>query len=144
MTDLEKLKASAEAATPGPWFVSGSRVRMVGGDWHSINRYDEAKKRDQNIACAGFDPRTGEGLSDAKFIALANPAAILALLSRLASAEKALEPFSEFAGVVFERNFNKPDVVCRMSDVHGYRYELFAKDFFAARAHFQQEQTDHE
>lgn len=51
-----------------PWFVSGVRFRMNGGEWHSINRYDESKKQDMNIACVGYDPRTGDGLSDAHFI----------------------------------------------------------------------------
>uniref|UniRef100_A0A9E8CQ93 Uncharacterized protein n=1 Tax=Bosea sp. NBC_00436 TaxID=2969620 RepID=A0A9E8CQ93_9HYPH len=37
----------------------------------SVNRYDEAKKQDQNIACVGFDPRTGDGLADARLIAAA-------------------------------------------------------------------------
>jgi hypothetical protein len=44
---------------------------MNGGEWHSINRYDDKKSRDENIACVGFDPRTGVGLSDAKLIAAA-------------------------------------------------------------------------
>lgn len=57
--------------TPGPWFVSGVRFRMNGGEWHSINRYDEAKKQDENIACVGFDPRNGAGLTDARLIAAA-------------------------------------------------------------------------
>ncbi|CAM5769718.1 hypothetical protein [Bosea minatitlanensis] len=59
------------ASTKGPWFVSGVRFRMNGGEWHSVNRYDEAKKQDQNIACVGFDPRTGDGLADARLIAAA-------------------------------------------------------------------------
>jgi hypothetical protein len=54
--------------TPTPWFVSGVRFRMNGGEWQSINRYDEAKKRDENIACIGYDARTGVGLKDAHFI----------------------------------------------------------------------------
>jgi hypothetical protein len=54
--------------TETPWFVSGVRFRMNGSEWHSINRYDEAKKRDENIACVGYDPRTGLGHADAHFI----------------------------------------------------------------------------
>jgi hypothetical protein len=54
--------------TPTPWFVSGVRFRMNGGEWHSINRYDETLKRDENIACVGYDSRTGVGLPDAHFI----------------------------------------------------------------------------
>lgn len=54
--------------TPTPWFVSGVRFRMNGGEWQSINRYDEAAKRDENIACVGYDPRNGLGQADANFI----------------------------------------------------------------------------
>ena len=36
--------------TPGPWFVSGIRFKMNGGNWISVNRYDEANKQDENIA----------------------------------------------------------------------------------------------
>jgi hypothetical protein len=44
---------------------------MNGGEWHSINRYDEARKQDENVAVVGYDPRTGVGLSDARLIAAA-------------------------------------------------------------------------
>ena len=57
--------------TPGPWFVSGVRYRMNGGEWHNVNRYNEATKKDDNIACVGYDPRTGDGMSDARLIAAA-------------------------------------------------------------------------
>jgi hypothetical protein len=67
---IEVLKAAKEH-TAGPWFVSGVRFKMNGGEWHSINRYDEANKRDQNIACVGYDPRTGDGMLDARLIAAA-------------------------------------------------------------------------
>lgn len=62
---------TAHTPTPGPWFVSGVRFRMDGGEWHNVNRYDEALKRDENIACVGYDPRTGVGLADAHLIAAA-------------------------------------------------------------------------
>lgn len=54
--------------TPTPWFLSGVRFRMNGGEWQSINRYDDSKKQDENIACVGYDPRTGVGFADAAFI----------------------------------------------------------------------------
>lgn len=57
--------------TEGPWFVSGVRFRMNGGEWHSVNHYNEELKKDENIACVGFDPRTGKGLSDARLISAA-------------------------------------------------------------------------
>lgn len=57
--------------TPGPWFRSGVRFRMDGGEWHSVNRYDEVSKKDKNIACVSYDPRTGDGFADANLIAAA-------------------------------------------------------------------------
>lgn len=67
----EGREKAGRAWTPGPWFVSGVRFRMNGGHWHSVNRYDESKKRDENVACVGYDPRTGIGFADARLIASA-------------------------------------------------------------------------
>jgi len=47
--DIDALRKGLEGVTPGPWFVSGVRFRMNGGEWHNVNRYDEARKRDENI-----------------------------------------------------------------------------------------------
>ncbi|WP_434733713.1 hypothetical protein NL154_05435 [Rhizobium sp. YTUHZ044] len=64
-----------------------------------------------------------------------------ALFKRLHAAEsrcedlvKALEPFSKFAGPVFERNFNNDDPVDTITDSDGEQVTLFARDYFAARA----------
>ncbi|MBB5663221.1 hypothetical protein GGE68_001397 [Rhizobium leguminosarum] len=62
---------SPTKTTPGPWFVSGVRIKMDRQEWHGIARYNEDKKQDETIACVGFDPRTGLGLADAKLIAAA-------------------------------------------------------------------------
>lgn len=51
-----------------PWFLSGVRFKMNGGNWQSINRYDENKKQDENIALVGYDTRTGGGRTDALYI----------------------------------------------------------------------------
>lgn len=56
------------------------------------------------------------------------------LEAKLAAAEKALEPFSKFAGAVFERNFNNTDVIFEISASDGGVLELTGKDFFEARA----------
>lgn len=79
--------------TPGPWFVSGVRFRMNGGEWISVNRYNEAAKSDDNIACIGFDPRTGAGRRDAFLIAAAPDlyAALERAAGTLAMARERLE-----------------------------------------------------
>lgn len=63
----------------GPWFVSGVRFKMNGGEWHSVNRYNEALKYDENMACVGYDPRDGAGLAEARLIA-ASPDLYAALM----------------------------------------------------------------
>jgi hypothetical protein len=78
--DIQELKRLAEAATGGPWFVSGVRFRMNGGEWHEVNHYNEALKKDEHICCVGYDARTGEGRSEALYIAAASPSTILALI----------------------------------------------------------------
>lgn len=57
--------------TPGPWMVGGVRGKVERQSVHSIIRYDETKKRDEEIACVWFDDKTGLGLSDARLIAAA-------------------------------------------------------------------------
>jgi hypothetical protein len=71
--------------TPTPWFVSGVRFRMNGSEWQSVNRYDEALKRDENVACVGYDPRNGAGAADAHFIvkAVNNHRALVDLVQTL-------------------------------------------------------------
>ena len=66
--ELEKL---LKAGTPTPWFVGGVRFKMNGGEWHGIMSYNEAKKQDDNVCLVGYDPRTGEGHSDARLICAA-------------------------------------------------------------------------
>jgi hypothetical protein len=78
--------------TKGPWFVSGVRFRMNGGNWHSVNRYDEATKSDDNICCVGYDPRTGVGLADARLIAAA-PDLLAALKAVVSVADRATVEF---------------------------------------------------
>ncbi|WGJ07467.1 hypothetical protein [Brucella intermedia] len=59
---------------------------------------------------------------------------VATLEAKIAAAEKALEPFSKFAGAVFERNFNNADVIFEISASDGGVLELTGKDFFEARA----------
>ena len=51
------------------------------------------------------------------------------LEAKLAAAEKALEPFSKYAGMLFERNFNNTDIINAFGE-----HRLTARDFFEARA----------
>ena len=74
MSDIsptDKLRELLAAATPGPWFVAGVRVKLDRQDTHAICKYDETAKRDTNIANVWYDTKTGLGHADAAMIAMA-------------------------------------------------------------------------
>jgi hypothetical protein len=89
VTDIDKLRALAEQATPGPWCVRDNpdgmfEVARVGVP-HSFH------------ASAGLSvvtdnsPMTSSVRRDVEFIATANPTAVLALLDELAALRKVAE-----------------------------------------------------
>lgn len=59
---------------------------------------------------------------------------ISSLQKRCEELEAALEPFSKFAGVVFERNFDNDDPIDTMTACDGKQVTLFGRDYFKARA----------
>ena len=82
--DINKLRRLAQAATPGPWYVTGK-----------LTRYVEARIDGELIqevaACGPTKADGGYGLqqeANASLIAAANPATISELLDRLEAAEK--------------------------------------------------------
>lgn len=79
ITELaQSLKAAAEKATPGPWGVARDSKTLVSNQSHPIATVSDAMHR--MLA----DGSTGK---DAEFIALANPANILALVEALEKAQ---------------------------------------------------------
>ena len=86
MTDLAKLKELAEA-------VHETWIKCDRGDYGDYDgNCNIILDKGHNFRIAAvFDE------DDAAFIAAANPAAILALISRLEEAEKALAPFADIA-----------------------------------------------
>lgn len=80
ITELaQSLKAAAEKATPGPWGVARDGKTLVSNQSHPIATVSDAMHR--MLA----DGSTGK---DAEFIALANPANILALVEALEKAQQ--------------------------------------------------------
>ncbi|HCB0972350.1 TPA: ead/Ea22-like family protein [Klebsiella pneumoniae] len=83
MTDItelaQSLKAAAEKATPGPWGVARDGKTLVSNQSHPIATVSDAMHR--MLA----DGSTGK---DAEFIALVNPANILALVDALEKAQR--------------------------------------------------------
>ncbi|HBM3194588.1 TPA: ead/Ea22-like family protein [Klebsiella michiganensis] len=79
ITELaQSLKAAAEKATPGPWEVARDGKTLVSNQSHPIATVSDAMHRMLT------DGSTGK---DAEFIALANPANILALVEALEKAQ---------------------------------------------------------
>jgi hypothetical protein len=82
--DIDKLRRLAQAATPGPWYVTGKLTRYVearidGGLIQEVAACGPTKADD------GYGPQQE---ANARLIAAANPAAISELLDRLEAAEK--------------------------------------------------------
>ncbi len=79
--NTDKLRAVAEGATPGPWAVDGDFLVTLDPIERDYERCALADLRYFHL------PRND---ANAAFIAAANPAVVLALLSRLDRYEKAL------------------------------------------------------
>ena len=84
MIDINELRRLAQAATPGPWYVTGKLTRYVearidGGLIQEVAACGPTK------ADGGYGPQQE---ANARLIAAANPAAISELLDRLEEAEK--------------------------------------------------------
>ena len=82
--DTNELRRLAQAATPGPWYVTGKLTRYVealidGGLIQEVAACGPTK------ADGGYGPQQE---ANARLIATANPAAISELLDRLEAAEK--------------------------------------------------------
>lgn len=88
-SDLQALRVTAEAATPGPWETLGGYVEGVYG----------GEVTPQSVNCmsycyGGSVERMSD--ADATHIATFDPPTILALLSRLEAAEKVIEDAQAF------------------------------------------------
>ena len=82
--DINKLRRLAQAATPGPWYVTGKLTRYVEAriDGWLIQ---EVAACGPTKADGGYGPQQE---ANARLIAAANPATISELLDRLEAAEK--------------------------------------------------------
>ena len=80
MTADKELRKLAEAATPGPWIATKHGV-VVGG---AVRVYENGCAQDQLFMCCvvGLD-NTGNQLTNAAYIAAANPGAVIELLDTI-------------------------------------------------------------
>ena len=95
-TDLEAIKQAAQAATPGPWeweADDGSLLTLWAkdavGHGFILSCYRCKKCQERDDICLWPNKE------NSKFIALANPAAVLALCERMERAEEALQDLYE-------------------------------------------------
>lgn len=94
------------------------------GDKASITAFHEMKNRGEQIDV--YKRAYDQNEAALKARAEAAEAEVKRLRERL-------KPFSEFAGVLFERNFNRTDSVAEMTDVDNIPHLIFAGSFFDAR-----------
>ena len=91
--DIKQLRELAQAATKGPWKHLQSGRGYENYVYALDARYDVSWAGESPVKVAYFphDPYGLRDALDAAYIAAASPDAILALLSRLESAERALD-----------------------------------------------------
>lgn len=141
-------KALEAGPTPGEWGTEQDRERpqihRVMGESTVVEGLDGICEPDR------MNDRTfEESRMNMAFIASCNPVAMTAVLAEIdrlkAENERmrqALEPFSKYAGPIFERNFNVGDVVSSIIASDGGEAMLLAGDFFIARAALKGETHD--
>lgn len=116
MTDLKKLRALAEKATPGRWSLKTNvHPETNGMSWGFLTGPS------QNITWSDNKPST---VRDAEFIATANPQAIIELLDRLERYEKALRFYAdEKSWRVTREDELHQAIMTIVGDVDSYGYQ---------------------
>lgn len=99
MDKLSELKAAAMAATPGPWFV---HEKPCEDGNYGIDTSDNEWAAEA-VVWWGFARESIWREEDARFIAAANPAAVLALLAELEAKDKRIAELSRLLAHNIER-----------------------------------------
>lgn len=89
MTDLKKLRELAEAATPGPWEVSGTGQQVLK---EADVTYGNQRICETNSMASHYPGKTSCWKNIA-FIAAANPETVIALIDRIEKLEEALRVY---------------------------------------------------
>lgn len=90
MTDLKKLRELAEAATPGPWEVSGTGQQVLK---EADVPYGNQRICETNSMASHYPGKTSCWKNIA-FIAAANPETVIALLDRIEKLERIAKDFT--------------------------------------------------
>ncbi|RNT55562.1 ead/Ea22-like family protein [Klebsiella pneumoniae] len=106
ITELaQRMKAAAEKATPGPWYVHDKPCEDGN---YGIDTSDKEFLAEA-VVWWGFARQSIWREEDAKYIALANPANILALVEALEKSEKTSEARREAIGITHKRAARERD-----------------------------------
>lgn len=106
--NLDTLRKTAEAATPGPWTHEPYEAQNQNGDYFGGWLLDA----DGEYVVADVSDRDGA------FMAAANPETVLALLSRVEKAEQAVQRVRE---ALRDREYDEPGHGDIISTSHIYR-----------------------
>lgn len=148
---IEAIEKAMEGVTPGRWgqYHPSYAPEAEGAPFstwdssHDVSAMEDGKHIKR---IATFKHATDAAYLDAcspdrmrEVLALARQAEALQRENaekdaRIAALEAGIRPFSKYAGVVFERNFNSSDPVDTMTATDGAVSTLYARDFFSARA----------
>ncbi|STS80773.1 Ead domain protein [Klebsiella pneumoniae] len=119
MTDITELaqsmKAAAKKATPGPWALARDRKTVVSNQSHPIANLSDAMHR--MLA----DGTTGQ---DAEFIALANPANILALVEALEKAQRYIEELRDWNAGLAQESCERQQLISELEPIRAAAEKL--------------------
>ncbi|MDE4610592.1 ead/Ea22-like family protein [Klebsiella pneumoniae] len=119
ITELaQSLKAAAEKATPGQWVAFTDTATRT----FSVHTPDDARC-ENIIKWAGFDCQKN-AKSNAKFIALANPANILALVEALEKAQRYIEELRDWNAGLAQESCERQQLISELEPIRAAAEKL--------------------
>ncbi len=114
ITELaQSLKAAAEKATPGPWYVHDKPCEDGN---YGIDTSDKEFLAEA-VVWWGFARQSIWREEDAKYIALANPANILALVEALEKAQRYIEELREWNAGLAQESFERQQLISELEPI---------------------------
>ncbi|MCZ5053776.1 ead/Ea22-like family protein [Klebsiella pneumoniae] len=121
ITELaQSLKAAAEKATPGPWYVHDKPCEDGN---YGIDTSDKEFLAEA-VVWWGFARQSIWREEDAKYIALANPANILALVEALEKAQRYIEELREWNAGLAQESFERQQLISELEPIRAAAEKL--------------------
>ncbi|MEA4394729.1 ead/Ea22-like family protein [Klebsiella pneumoniae] len=124
MTDITELaqsmKAAAEKATPGPWYVHDKPCEDGN---YGIDTSDKEFLAEA-VVWWGFARQSIWREEDAKYIALANPANVLALVEALEKAQRYIEELREWNADLAQESFERQQLISELEPIRAAAEKL--------------------